>query len=180
VSLSALLTAVQNHLRTQLSLSPDECGVQPDGQPPPFLGKRYIAIHATGWSPGDIQDYGPVLDEVLSLAVTITVRAPKSPRDRITTNIYLKEATGIEAIARSIMLALHSNVTVLSLANAELEDTEYGYTNTLLWQGTDANPRLVGPDWVWSDNPQASPVAALVTTVQFGMARRIQDITIAT
>jgi hypothetical protein len=157
-----------------MSLDDLECDVQPDGQPPPTFGERYLAVHPTGWGPGDTRiDYG--LDEVYRVTVTITMRAPKAPRDRLAGEVFLKALTGMEKLARDVVKYLHQNHDVVNVANADIAGTDK-LMQPLFWDGTDVPPRQEGGEWVWSDSPDPKrPIAALVLPVHFREARRMQS-----
>lgn len=174
MSLAALLTAVRNQLRTKMGLSPLECDCQGKGQPPPIVGERYIAVHPTGWGPGDSRiDHG--LDEVYRVTCTITKRISAVPKDRIPSEVFLKTLTGLEALARLAMKHVHQNYDVMNAANDLISGSDK-LMQPLFWDGNDVPPREETGEWVWSDNPRdMNLAAALVLPVHFREARRMQD-----
>lgn len=182
MSLGAYLQACRDHLRTDLSLSEGECDVQPDGQPPPAFGPRYLAIHGAEWSPGDTTELVTGLDEIIGIDVTYTVRAPKNPQDRVmggrsTGNLYLDSRIGMEKMCQRVMLSIHLNNDLMLMANTFIDGPDK-YVEPLRWTGTDPNPITKGPEWVWSDAENLQNMrAAYVMTVRFRRARRLQGST---
>lgn len=185
MSLSALLTAVRNQVRTELSAAPIsllsvECDIWPDGQPPPSFGQRYISVHPTAWRKGPSGDFVRGIFEEYSVSCTITRRNPVLPRDRLTTNLFLESLVGLEALAREIMVAVHDNWTVITAANTAISGTDK-IIEALWWQDTDPAPVPRGAEWVWSTNPEQYiatqgnySVCAMSLEVRFGTARRAQ------
>ncbi len=174
MSLSALLTAVRNHLRSELDIKSEECDCQPDGQPQPAFGSRYIAVHPTSWTPGDTRiDHG--IDELFGVTCTITIRVSAVPRDRLMGEKFLKSLTGIEALARATAAVVHQNYDVMNAANAMIGG-DHKLMQPLFWNGTQMPPRMETGTWVWSTKAaEMDLVAALVLPVRFGNARRIQS-----
>ncbi|HUT88741.1 MAG TPA: hypothetical protein VMY37_04550 [Thermoguttaceae bacterium] len=174
MSLSALLTAVRNQVRNQLKLEKLECGCQLDGHPPPSFGGRYVAVHPTGWGPGDSQiDHG--LDEVYRVTCTITMRTPVVPKDRMMDELFLKALSGMETLAREIIAHVHQNYTVMNEANSLIAGDDK-LIQPLFWDGCDVPPRPETGAWVWSDSAKdIGHLAALVLPVRFREARRVQD-----
>lgn len=174
MSLSALLQATRDHLRSKLDIAPKECDCQPDGQPQPMFGSRYIAVHPTAWTPGDTQiDHG--LDELFGVTCTITIRTPPVARDRLMGEKFLKSLTGIEAAARAVAVAVHQNYDLMNDANAKIGG-DHKLIQPLFWDGTQVPSRMETGSWVWSDNAtEMDLIAALVLPVRFSNARRIQS-----
>jgi len=173
VSLSALLQAVRDQLRKEVPLKVSECDIQPDGQPPPGIGRQYVAVHPTGWE-NDIPQMSRGLSELYAISVTLTMRAPESPRDRIMSELYLKALKGMESIIRRIIIKIHDNYTVLISAN-KLIDGDDKIVEPLRWASTDAQPRMVGPEWLFSAEEGFKGTAALVMESRFITGRRIQS-----
>ena len=171
MSLSALLTAVRNTLRTDLSLADIVCQIMQDGQPPPsWSGDQFVAVHALSWDPAGPTDRG--LDEYFGIGVTISRRLPY-PQDRIPEKVYLTALTGLEAISRTVVIAIHQSYVVLNAANVILDNTSF--VETLVWAGTDPTPSVHTGEYLFSDNPQhVNQLAALSMTVRFQKARKIQ------
>ena len=107
MSLAALLEAAQDHLRTELSLSNAQCGVQMDGDPPPAAGEFYLAIDEGGVSsPGGTENW---LLEQFTVVVSIMRRTGQYMKDR-QGNVLKREATAIkslEELERRTIRALH-------------------------------------------------------------------------
>ena len=115
------------------------------------------------------------MDEVYRLTVTITVRAPKAPRDRIAGGVFLKSLSGAEVLARKVMQYVHQNYDVMNAANALISGADR-LVQPLFWDGNDVPPRMETGQWVWSDNPKdMNLVAALVLPVHFRESRRVQS-----
>lgn len=174
MSLSALLTAVRDHLRSELDIAEAECDCQLDGQPQPVFGSRYIAVHPTSWTPGDTRiDHG--LDELFGVTCTITSRVSATPRDRLMGNVFLKELEGTEALARAVAAAVHQDYDLMNAANAKIGGGDK-LMQPLFWDGTQVPPRMETGSWVWSTNAaEMDLIAAMVLPVRFSNARRMQS-----
>lgn len=179
MSLSFLLQATRDHLRSELSpvWKQGEIECQPDGRPMPSFGKQYISIHPTSWTPGDIRpELMMGLDEYFSLSVTLTLRAAQKPRDRMMGDLYLDELRGMERISRQIILALHQNFDIITAANtlASHAGDSPLLIEHLRWAGTDASPRSENSEWFFVEPSDDYPVACLVMESRFRDARRVQ------
>ncbi|MBW1953239.1 MAG: hypothetical protein JRI66_09180 [Deltaproteobacteria bacterium] len=171
MSLSALLIATRDQIRHSLSLRESDCLVMPDGQPLPLCGEQFIAVHGAAWGPGPSPQESAV-DEYFGVECTITRRIGHAARDRLSDEFFLRASQGIEATARKLIAALLKNrYTVMENAN-KLIPHEYGFVEPFRWSGCDPTPRVVGPEWFFSSEPEGP--TGLVFTVRFDNARRVQ------
>lgn len=180
MSLTALLVAVRDTLREKIPLAVEECGIQPDGQPPPSAGRRYVAIHPTLWSPEITQGNSNVLDETFSLACTLTFRIPARPRDQQMEAFFLEALDGMDTLARNIVSLLHASYDILDSANLRLNTQNF--IEPLWFAGADASPRGVDATWFWSDNPNPrdQQLCGYALEIRFQGARRVQSRVTAT
>lgn len=170
MSVRALLLAVQDQLRLALGYTSAQCLVMLDGRPPPACGQFFVAVHGGG-SQNQARN---CLDEIFSLTVTVTVRLPKAPFDRMGSDLVNLAATGLHARCDDVRRALHMNYGVIDLANATIlaaaATDVYGFTQALEYQGGDA-PGVVPGAWFHAKD---EPLAGAVRNLRFGNARRIQ------
>lgn len=107
MSMAALLESVQDHLRTELAIGDQFCGVQLDGEPPPVAGEFYVAIDEGGINaPGGTEDW---LLEQFTVVVSIMRRSGQYMKDR-KANLLKREASsikGLEELERRTIRALH-------------------------------------------------------------------------
>ena len=172
MSLAALLEASLQHIRHELNLDRKRSGIEEDGQPPPWCGEVYYAVHPTQWTPG-AQDPNDILDERFGLSVTITQRTAKYPQGgQRMEGAYLEAVKGLEERCRRVMLAMHLSYVVNGAANSLIDGT-HKLCEPLRWRGTDAVPRKVDGTWFWAE-PDAG--SGLVMEVRFGDASRQQAI----
>lgn len=120
------------------------------------------------------------LEETFGVQITVTVKLGQVPRDRIGTNAYLGPAgESLDDELRAIVALLHHDkgaYPVLAAANVILGASVNGFIEPLRFT-SGGSPQQVGPDWfsaVTTKSTQA--VAGLSQTLQFGMAKRIQNI----
>lgn len=177
--ISAYCDALVAAIKTSLSLDAKNVAVMLDGQPPPWAGEEFIAVHQAYWQNGDPASVG--LSEEVGIDVTITRKAGFSPKDEYGAQIWRKATTGIEAHARKIIKCAHMNYTTFAAANTLITTGDDKFHHPLKWLSTTA-PQLVGPDWFSSYNPpnaQQPAHAGIVVVVHFGGAARVQTITLA-
>jgi len=182
---SAFLSAVRNRLLEEVGdLNEDNCELRIRGMPPPWAGEEYVGLYATGWEPGELSRISDrAIDEIYSFAVTITRRIGFSPGDRRSGEIYYIVSDGMEARARQITAAiLKKRLEICGDANTRLQQiTERGtitnglFVEPLRWQGTDAEPREVGPEW-FSANPDDNRAYGFALDIRFGDIRRIHNV----
>lgn len=174
MSMGPLLIAVRDHLRTKFVLDSKNIGIQPDGQPPPFVGDLYLAVYPRGSSlaPG-IGEIMSGVAESFSIGVCISQKITKAPRDRVADEIYVKAVSGVTVLADKVRAYVHQIWTSnISGANALLVGTDQ-IVEWFRWEGTSA-PRLVGPEWFWTDEEAAVQPVGLAVDVLFRDACRYQ------
>ncbi len=182
MSLSALLLAVRNQLRTECGFTDVECDAHDDPQPHPTAGKRFIAVYPGECHGGPHSDLG--IQEYLGINVGITLRFSGTPQDFISNEIYLKSLRGMEALSRKVVLAVHRNYDVMNGANtiiAEVLDEEVadieGFITPLDWVWTTPVPEVKLGDWFWSDNEnEIARKHGLFLNVSFANAHRPQHL----
>lgn len=174
MSMARLLVAARDQLRTGvLVLNETNTTIQSDGQPPPISGQFHVALHGLDWGVGG--PLGTGLDEVYSLGITVTMRAPVIPKDSQAEEIYVKKATGLEDLVRKVIVEMEKErYTIINAANTNMPDSLDGFVEPLRWEGADAEPRLVGPDWFLAVPDPNQPDSGMVMETRFGQARRIQ------
>ncbi len=175
MSLPAILQATRDHLQAILALDPlKNLGVFEDGQPPPFTGDVYYAIHPTDWAPHPDAGDNVSLDEAFGIAVTITVRKRGMPRDKAPQELWLKAFTGLDKRLRQVMLAIAGpdRYTLQQRANT-LMAGDVGLSECFRWLGSDPMPVTQDGSWFWSE-PEAD--AGWTMTARFGGMRRIQKL----
>ena len=96
------------------ALDSNSCEVGFDGVPKPAAGQLYLAIHLAGWSPVP-EDYD--LAESFQVSVTATLRLGSTPQDRYGIGAWALGTSGLDAICRQVIRALHQNQAVRALAN---------------------------------------------------------------
>tara|TARA_B100000949_G_scaffold148547_1_gene130512 strand:+ start:248 stop:790 length:543 start_codon:yes stop_codon:yes gene_type:complete len=174
MSMARLLIATRDQLWSAISvLDETNCGINPDGQPPPFAGQLYVSVHGTEWTVGGMVDGG--LDEEFGIACTVTMRAGFTPDDRMGDSLYIKLATGLEDLVRKIIVEIRtSRWIILNAANALMPDDLDGFVEPLRWLGVNAEPRIVGPEWFHAAPDVNNPTSGLSMEVRLDKARRIQ------
>lgn len=179
MSLTALLESVVARLRSELTLTPAECGVQEDAQPDPDCGKRFLSVYA----PDDAWRRGPNevmmgIHEVFKVNVALTVRLGGASQDRYPQKIYLDARRSMDDLLRKVMLAIHLNsVSVVTGADQRLgTNFAEGFVEPLRWESTDAKPQVVDGRWFWSDDEKTMHYpAGLMQQVYFVDAQRLQS-----
>jgi hypothetical protein len=192
MSLSAMLIAVRNQLRTACSFSNSECDVQNDPMPYPTAGRRVITVYPGECRGGPHSDQG--IHEWIGINVGITLRLSGTPNDAITSEIFLKTLTGIEALSRKVMVAVHRNYAVMAAANAIIATandvtadpdhvppivafTTDKFITALEWRFTTPVPEVKLGDWFSTDNPDAiNRKHGLFVNIQFVDSHRPQQI----
>jgi len=164
--MNELLAATVTHLKTQLSLDDTNCSEEPEGQPPPFSGELYYAVHQGEWSNRSDLDY----DETYGLMVTITKRATFAPVDREYSSVF----QSLRTLAAALRTKIHMNYPLINAANVLLTGAVNGFIEPLVFLSADI-PQAKGPDWFWAEGDN-EPHAGAAITLTFGRARRIQTI----
>lgn len=170
MSMPALLDATADRCMAILSLTGDNVGVQLDGQPPPFAGELYVAVH-----PGPVTNNDQLcLDETYRLSVTVTRRTGYTPVDRVAADALLKPTTGLYRTCEAMRAGLHMDYAGMNAANAAIGGAENGFVQPIAYEGMSL-PQPKGPDWFWADGTEDGPTGVAVQ-IDFGFARRVQTI----
>jgi hypothetical protein len=190
MSLSAMLIAVRNTLRSTCGFSDFECDVQNDPQPYPGSGRRTIAVYPGECRGGPHSDGG--MHEYIGINVGITLRLSGTPVDAVTSDLYLKTLTGVEDLQRQIRNAIHRNYTLMGAANTIIAGrydvtadptatppvvgfTSDKFITALEWMWSTPVPEIKLGDWFYSDNEnEIARKHGLFADVRFANAHRPQ------
>lgn len=173
MSKAALLRGAQKRLRATFDdPSGKRIGIQPTGQPPPFAGQWYIAIHPGARSNSDTNPLS--LEERYDLGVTVTVRMGYAPKDRQGERVLLDAPDGILHLADRIRADLHGNYDVLIEANTLIGDESNGFVEPLSFQ-SDSVIQEKPASWVWADDDE-NPPTTFAVEMKFGGALRVQTL----
>lgn len=154
MSLAHLLVAVREQLRDQLSGSgpaqfeKTDITIQPDEKPPVQIGKKHITVYASNWVPTEESD--TTKDEQFQINCSLTFRASAEPTDRHGDSIYVALLHGMAEISNNIAFALDRNYDTINAATASASPNTT-FFEPLIWQGTDASPRIVDGSWFFAD-----------------------------
>lgn len=180
MSMESLLDAVEDAVRTAGDYTEAQCGVQPDGMPPPSAGQMYAAIHGGAWDSADQEAHR--LDEYLGVAVTLSMRTAFTPRDRVGREAVRKAKKGLYARAEVIRAALHMSYTVILAANTAMDATYTdagravdGFVEPLKFSGGGRVQRQ-GPDWWGGSDDGEGGDPGFTLEVNFVQARRVQKL----
>ena len=186
--IDALLFAIRDEVvNSRTGWDQRTCQVMGDqGQPPPFAGDWFCAVHQAGSS----SEMDNALDELFDFDVTLTRRLAGVPLDRLgdqllasrTARTMAKE-TGFNARAEQLRSMLHMDWGALGDANNYLvglfpqANVVYGFCEPARYRGMDT-PRLVGPSWFMAEEPSGEGLdqVGLVASLHFKGARRLQAI----
>ena len=169
MALAALLKACRSTLRTYMPLENEMCRIMPGPRPAPSCGQKFYSIWALDWSPTD-SDLNQGLDEVYSIAVTITYRAPYVPYDDQGEELFVGDLESMEADARRIIALLHQSYTLLNVANNLISHRASKLFEPLRFQNADATPSYVSGEWFGASGSNEA-YAGLVQQVNFSGAR---------
>lgn len=152
MSMDALLWAVKARLQAALGLDDNSCDVTPDGQPPPFDGEWFFAVHAGGSRNASPQAHR--VEEYFGLSVTVTRRSSYAPSDRHGPEVIAKRKEGLLARARKAAAAVHGSYTVLNAANGLIDEdqgaAQDGFVEPLLLSGI-SRPGAQTAHWFWAE-----------------------------
>jgi hypothetical protein len=182
----ALCLAVRDVLRAMLGLTGTEaqmslvCDLAMMGKPHPAAGQVFYGVHPGSWATQN-GDYD--LDEMMGVKVTVSMKLGTSPADRYLTALWMTPATGLDALARAAMLAVHRNQAVRLGANVYLGSTDLldgspnGFETELWFQGADGEPVPQGDEWFGTEPSVATQaLKGMSVTLNFGLAERVQGI----
>lgn len=152
-----------------MELRPVECELMPDGQPAPVCGERFVAVHPGDWTNQSTQ----CLEELYGLFVTVTIRLPRVPYDRIGPEIIGKAEDGLLALCERVRAAMNMS-DLMRIATNALIDGEGATVNGFIvpLQFRDGGkPQIRSGAWFHS---KKEPLAGLSQTMTFGGAQRDQ------
>lgn len=178
MSMVALCKGVVDHLRSTgvvNSSDPLLCDLAFEGYPHPAAGEVFYAVHAGDWGVSGVEgDWD--LSERMGCVVTISKKLGYAPKDRRATDAWAKVLTGLDALSRKVVVALHQNQAVRAQANTYLGATDGGFVTALLFKGA-TRPEIKGSDWFGTE-PSASgdDVIGIAISLTFGMMERYQTI----
>jgi hypothetical protein len=180
MSMAALLLAMRDHLRNSLGgiipggseRAAQYIEISPDGRPPAMLGDWFIGIDE-----GSVQSADKsFLKEAYATVAVITHKA-QTPRDRRGT-VYTATGSGLDAVERAVIVAIHDNQTLRLLANTLLgapsESTGDGFIKPLWYAGRGPTQPQNG-EWIGAE-PAGG--AFLTRRLRFEGATRIQALDI--
>lgn len=158
MSLSALLQATRNTLReeltnfygTNVAKKNASCRIMPSDLPAPNCGEEFIAIYGGTHRPRQIWPI-VAIEEQFGIVIAVTRRASFTPRDHRGENLYIlsdeysSDMMSLEARCREIVGLIDKNYQLLRDADA-LFDNAAGFSEPLVWVGTDPNPTEVGAE----------------------------------
>lgn len=173
---TALLVAVRDRLRTELTLDAGECDVELDDEVPAIAGDRYVAVVPGGMVPGPRHNTsGGVWDMRLACRVTVFHRMRDVPRDR-RRSVFLQRVSGINAELSGIISQVDFSYALLNAATVLLEGQADGgkFFEPLKFAMTDERPVPVfrdAFDAAGNTVTGADPVVAIKRGVRFAGAR---------
>lgn len=120
MSMGQLLTTIRDHLRTQLTLGVNQCGVQINGLPPAAAGEKYVAIDDGGTEQRSGDE--PFLTERYKIVIAIMRRAGVYPADR-QGDLLVRETSSIqslEELERGVIKQIHGSQSLRVTYNTAL------------------------------------------------------------
>ena len=193
MSESALLRAVRNEIRAHvasvgppvvLTYLPRQIDVEYDEGAPATSPDVYIMVIPAGVEPGPTHNVsGGVIDKIYGVDVAIALQAQAKPRDRRSEMLTGFRGTtdltaGFEHHQLNIELRIDFEYQVLTTANAFITTEAHaqqrqGFMEPLKFAGV--GPIRDAPATVFGGLPGSESVAALIRTIRFRGARRIED-----
>ena len=126
---AAMLRAVRNKLRTDLSLADNQCDVELDDQVPAIAPDDYFAVTAGGIRMGpNHRSSGGVYDVLIDVRVTMFRRVPEVARDR-RRNVFLDLLLGTALKLELVVRSLDNNYPLLGSAKAIVDSIIAGGIN---------------------------------------------------
>jgi hypothetical protein len=170
--------AVRDQLRSvqALGLGKANCEITHDGSPFPIAGEVFVAVSPGYWR--DAGSNGTCLQEEFGVNVTVSMRLPKVPIDRIGPELLAKANIGLLSVCDKIRAVIHMDPydavenSVLGRANMSMGTSVSGFLLPL--QFVDGGRAELKPaPWFQA---KGEPSAALCQTISFGKALRVQRI----
>lgn len=176
MSMSALLTAVQNRLCDKLGyVKHRNIEIVPrPGRPTNIAGELFVSI----WGVKLTKYHNRALDERFDVRVTVSMRGGRVAWDRWGEGLWLEATRGLEPHVRAIVAQIHgagqNGIELLTAANQLIE----GESNKFLTGHPLVFTGELGPDpkssaW-WGK--AAESWAGISSTLQFDGAQRIQKV----
>ncbi len=176
MSMRALLMAVRDNLKTApttgLGYTDANCAVTLDGQPFEMADEFFVAVSPDSWT----NQYDEGLEEEFGVSITVSVRVPRVPADRIG-KILMADGDGvyksITQLVETIRAHIHSNYVIMNAANTILTGAVNGFHRPLFLRDG-GRPMKKPGSWFGSGNKDQ--FAGLAQTIRFGGATRTQTI----
>ena len=186
--IDALLFATRDSIRNA-GLGYDEATcdiVANDGRPPPRCGNVFLGVHALG----DTAEGDGRLDERYDWGLTLTMRIVV-PLDRLGDRLLTSSLArqrgplgqpSFNARTDALRALYHMDWAGLGDANTLLANwtpdvVVYGFCEPARYKGGGKDVRLAGPEWFGAAPDVVGPPQALVATLRFEGARRMQPLT---
>ncbi len=175
IAVKELLIAVRDRLRSQLSLTENDCNIEHDEIAHPITGDRYLAVMPGGFQPGPVHGTsGGVADLVFAVKIMAVRRITAVPRDR-TRDAFLLNAGSIEEVVGDVFQAIDwkyevTNAAALAIwsATGTSVNTPVNFHHPLVFAGMDAEPKVVDGEMFAG---KAETRAGLKKTIWFNNAR---------
>lgn len=179
-----LLQAVQEAVKTALSLSDDQCTIESDEEfVPQTAGEVHVTIVPASISLGNVhQSSGTARDVEYGCRVSIFVRSRSVPRDK-RRSLYLDQLKGVNALLDKVVYAIDWKATVTYRANqllSSIAPTVAPFIGYLRLVSIDPRVRGVAVD-AYGAASQASTSGADVSAgvmrgVTLGRIRRLEAV----
>ena len=161
-----------------------QCDLAMGGKPHPAAGQVFYAVHPYGWTTKN-GDYD--LDEFMGVKITVSMKLGQTPKDRTLTAAWATPNTGLDALCRKALLAIHRQQSVRAAANAiigatdDIDATPNGFETELWFKNADPEPVPRDDEWFGADQATATQaLRGFSVTLTFGEAERMQTIAGAT
>lgn len=178
----ALLMAVRDRLRLDTEAGgagfrDTECDIEPDVDFPATAGQLYVAVIASGYTPGPIHGRsGGVRDLVYGVNVVVVRRIGNVPRDR-RSDVFVANIDSLNADVDRVIEAIDWRYEVNIAANQQIAaeaGSSQGFTEPLRLAGPVGEIQYCGADKFLA-KPGKEPVG-MMRTIPFHGARRITTI----
>jgi hypothetical protein len=176
MSMRVLLLAVKEHLIAQssLGLTANNCDIVPRGKPIPNAAETFVGIWPGHWRQNDAG--AQWREDEYGINVTVSVRLPKVPVDRIGTELISKATVGLEAVCEKIANVIHMDPDIAVVSNCvriranTLLGSGVPYILTPLVLRDGGTPDIKGAEWFYSTATEQ--YAGIVQTLMFAGCTR--------
>jgi hypothetical protein len=172
MSMSALLQAVRNTIRSEMDIENGMCRIMPGPKPPPSCGQQFHSVFGSEWTAGDF-DLNLGIDESFGISIATTFRAGFAPYDDHGEELYIKTLQSIESRTRTLITLIDKSIEIMVQANNLIEAGDYKIIEPLRFQSVDPTPTYVDASWFGAATTD-DPFSGLVQQVNFTGARRKQ------